>query len=61
MNSLWKQLGELKEVSEIIFADDPEIKALFALPKPSPKSHDDEMDNGEVNEVIDLDDETITE
>jgi len=42
MNSLWKQLCELKEASEIVFADEPETKALFSLPWAPPKSDGDE-------------------
>ncbi len=40
MNILWKQLWELRDASEIIFANEPEIKALFALPK-APNKQDD--------------------
>jgi len=55
MNQLWKQLGELKEASDIIFADELEIKALFALPKASTRSSDDEEEN-----EINLDEDDIT-
>jgi len=57
MNDLWKQLCELKEASDIIFADEHEIKTLFALPKTANKSSDEE------DEVIDEthnNDDTVT-
>ncbi len=54
MNGLWKQLCELKDVSDIIFTDEPEIKALFALPWTSTKSSGEEVVDG-----IDLDENEI--
>ncbi len=44
MNNLWSQLCELRDASDIIFANDPELKALFALPKAHAKSEEHDED-----------------
>lgn len=39
MNDLWRKLVELRDASNIVFKDQPEIQALFALPKSNGSSH----------------------
>ncbi len=59
MNILWQQLCELKEASDLIFADEEEIRSLFALPKASVKNHDEEDERSELVEddtIINIDD-----
>ncbi len=60
MNGLWKQLCELKEASDIIFADEIEIRTLFTLPKASSKNHDDEESEHVEDEIIANIDEPIS-
>ncbi len=55
MNVLWQQLCELKDVSEIIFANEPELKALFALPRSAVRQEDsveDESDTTNSETII---------
>ncbi len=42
MNSLWKQLVDMRDAADIVFDESPEISALFALPKATNRSSTDE-------------------
>ncbi len=53
MNELWKALVEIRDAANITFADQPEIRALFQLPKQSRSSSEEE--SGEVSEDLILD------
>lgn len=51
MNILWKTLVDIRDAANIIFADQPEIKALFQLPKANRNSSEEQSaDNLEVSD-----------
>ncbi len=56
MNNLWKHLVELRDASDIVFDENPEIRALFALPKHNNRSSNDDIvvniDNEFVQEIV---------
>ncbi len=41
MNTLWKQLVDMRDAADIVFDESPEIRALFALPKTTSRSSSD--------------------
>ncbi len=65
MNALWKHLVDMRDASDIVFDEQPEIRALFALPKHnsriSSETDTEETDNeANVNEdiIVDIDENT---
>ncbi len=54
MNKLWKHLVDMRDASNIVFDESPEIRALFALPKAITRASGDK-------EIIDSDETVISE
>ncbi len=50
MNNLWKHLVDMRDASDIVFDEAPEIRALFALPKATTRGSNDD-------EIVDIDGE----
>ncbi len=51
MNDLWKTLSDLSKAAEFVFEDEPELRDLFALPKPVRNSSSGESDDSETEEI----------
>ncbi len=54
MNNLWKHLVDLRDASDIVFDESPEIRALFALPKHTNRSSSEDV-------IVDIDEEIVVE